>query len=432
MTAPSRPALRVLGLPSFRWLWAAQICHGAALWLEVVARPLLVLDLTGSAVHLGGVLAAALMPQLVFGLIGGAVADWADRRRVLIVDRIALATLYGGFAALIASGRLELWHVYAYSVLRGTAMAFDQPARQALIPTIVGRLAIMPAFAMMSATSNAVRVVFAGAGGVLFGVYGAAGAYAVMAFTSFAAFLCTLRIDVPAHKPPGAMRVRAMARGLVEGARFAARTPEVWQTIFMMMVFFAFGMTYMQVFLPLFARNVLEIGSAGFGALTALTGAGAVGAATLIALRPPRRPRRWLPLVIACFGAAMAAFTAATHLEGPLRLWLSLACVAMAGAAQSSVFSLARPVILAATPENMRGRIVSVQSFDRVFLVLGSTAAGWLASETGVQNAQLVFATVCIVAGLLLFAAVRRQARIGKSPPLSRQALSNSDGGSIG
>ncbi len=412
----------MLALPSFRWLWAAQIFHGAALWLEIVARPLLVLDLTGSAVHLGGVLAASLMPQLVFGLIGGAVADWVDRRRVLIIDKLGVTGVYGGFALLVSSGELELWHVYAYSMLRGTAMAFDQPARQALIPTIVGRHSIMPAFAMMSATSNAVRILFAGAGGFLFAAFGAEGAYAVMALASFAAFLCTLGIDVPAHTPPGAMSIGAMARGLIEGGRFAMRTPVVRQTISLMMIFFAFGMTYLQVFLPLFARNVLEIGSAGFGGLTALTGAGAVGAAILIALRPPRRPRAWIPLVIAGFGVMMIAFTGATYLERPLGLWLPLLFVGFSGAAQSSVFSLARPVILAATPEDMRGRIVSVQAFDRVLLVVGSALAGWLAAEIGVQTAQFLYASVCLVAGGLIFAATRRRDRGSASQDSSAKA----------
>jgi len=300
-----------------------------------------------------------------------------------------------------------------------------------LIPTIVGRHSIMPAFAMMSATSNAVRILFAGAGGLLFASFGAGGAYAVMSLASFGAFLCTLRIDVPAHTPPGEMSLGAMARGLVDGARFALRTPAVWQTISMMMLFFAFGMTYLQVFLPLFARNVLEIGSAGFGGLTALTGAGAVGAATMIALRPPRRPRVLIPFVIAAFGLVMVAFTAATYLDRPMSLWLPLILIAMSGAAQSSVFSLARPVILAATPEDMRGRIVSVQALDRVFLVFGSTGAGWLAAQTGVQTAQLVYAGVCLAAGLSIFAGARRRARL-EAAERGAAATNRLDASSVG
>ena len=124
------PALAPLAIRKYRTLWASQIFHSLAMWVELVARPFLVLEIVPDAeFHLGGVLAAAVLPQLLLGLWAGAITDWFDRRRVLLIDKLAAVGLCGLFTLLIGVGRLELWHVYAYSLARGAAMAFDQPAR---------------------------------------------------------------------------------------------------------------------------------------------------------------------------------------------------------------------------------------------------------------------------------------------------------------
>ena len=91
--------------------------------------------MTGSAVHLGLVILARTVPSVAFGLIAGVLVDSFNRRLILVITKVSVFVLSIAFAILIVSGRLEIWHIYAFSFLRGTTMAFDQPARRAMIPS---------------------------------------------------------------------------------------------------------------------------------------------------------------------------------------------------------------------------------------------------------------------------------------------------------
>ena len=133
-----RATFASLAYRNFTYLWLGQVTHAGALWIDTVARPLLVLELSGgSAVHLGLVMAARTVPAVVFGLFAGVVADSFNRRIVLLVTKNVVFVLGAIFAALVIGGWVELWHVYVFSLMRGFTMAFDQPARRAMIPSLV-------------------------------------------------------------------------------------------------------------------------------------------------------------------------------------------------------------------------------------------------------------------------------------------------------
>jgi MFS family permease len=121
----------------YRRLWLSQTCYAGALWMEQIARPWLVLLLTNdNPVHVGGVVALQTLPQLLFGVVAGVVADAFSRKAILVYTKSLVLALNVVFAALLLTGRIELWHVYAAAFLRGASMAFDQPARQSLIASL--------------------------------------------------------------------------------------------------------------------------------------------------------------------------------------------------------------------------------------------------------------------------------------------------------
>lgn len=393
-----------LGIRNFRYLWLGQLSHAGALWMEQIARPFLILEITdGSAIHVGGVIAVRTLPQLIFGVWAGVVADWFDRRMVLLIDKIAVLVLNIAFAALLLIGVLELWHIYAYAFLRGTMMAFDQPARQALIPSIVPADRVTNAVALMSATQNTMRIVGAALGGFSYALLGAEGAFTLVALIYVGAVVSTYLLDVPTHDRPQATGAKAMTRGLIEGARFAASNAAIRGVLILSLIYFTFGMSYMQVFAPLFAEKVLEIGSFGFGLMTSLTGVGALIAALFIANRQPTRLGVILPLLAAAFGVMLVAFSVATYLPRPAGLVLPLILIAIVGAVQTSYFSLTRAMMLHAAPEAMRGRVVSLLSLDRAVMTAGAAAAGFLADRMGVQPAQIVYGVICAAGGIAMY-----------------------------
>lgn len=403
-----------LGIVNFRYLWLGQLSHAGALWMEQIARPFLILELTdGSATHVGAVIAVRTLPQLIFGVWAGVVADWFDRRTVLLVDKTAVLSINVAFAVLLLTGNLALWHVYAYAFLRGTMMAFDQPARQALIPSIVPADRVTNAVALMSATQDTMRIIGAALGGFAYAIFGPEGAFTMVAVIYVGAVVSTYLLDVPTHERPQATGARAMTRGMIEGARFAMSHTAIRGVLILSLIYFTFGMSYMQVFAPLFAEKVLDIGSLGFGFMTSLTGVGALVAALFIANRQPSRLGMILPLLAVAFGVMLIAFSVSTYLPQPAGLVVPLVLIAVVGAVQTSYFSLARAMMLHSAPEAMRGRVIGLLSLDRAVMTAGAAAAGFLADRMGVQPAQIVYGVICAAGGtaMYLFAREFRRTR---------------------
>jgi len=379
--------------------------------MEQVARPLLVLEITGSAAHLGGVVAMRTLPQLFFGVWAGVITDWFDRRKLLLIDKSLVLLLEIVFATLLLTNNLELWHIYVAMFLRGTLMAFDQPARQSLIPTIVPADRVTNAVALLSATQNTMRIAGAAAAGFSLAFLGIKGTFALLPFIYVGAVVATYLLRVPPMPKRTTARTAGNAvRDLVEGARYAMNAPAIRGILLLSLVYFTFGMSYMQVFAPLFAVNVLEIGEGGLGFMLSLSGVGALVAALFIANRQPRRLGVIMPAVVTIFGGLLIAFSLATYLPRPVGLVLPLALITLVGSMQTSYFSLSNATLLHAAPERMRGRVISLLSLDRAMTTLGAAAAGFLAEAIGAQLAQAIFGAI-VAGGALLIFAVNREFR---------------------
>ena len=151
-----------LAYRDFTYLWLGQIAHAGALWVDMVARPLLVLALTGSAVHLGLVIAVRTVPSFGLGLVAGVVADSFNRRTVLITTKVIVLLLAIIFAVALVLDWIDLWHVYLFTFLRGATQAFDQPARIAMVPSIVPKHLVTNAMALSSGSMQVMRIFGAG------------------------------------------------------------------------------------------------------------------------------------------------------------------------------------------------------------------------------------------------------------------------------
>ena len=163
----------------------------------------------------------------------------------------------------------------------------------------------------------------------------------------------------------------------------------------------------MQVFAPLFAVKVLEIGRDGLGMMLALTGAGALVASLAVARTQPTRLGLILPITVIAIGAALALFSFSTYLPRPMRLFLPLALVTIIGASQTLFMSLSRAVMVNAAPSDMRGRVLTFISMDRAMMAAGGAVGGILSAIYGAQPIQIVFGLTCVVGGTLSFILLR-------------------------
>lgn len=384
---------------NFRYLWLSQIANSAALWMEQVARPILVIDLVGdpkmAAIHVGGVLAARTFPQFGFGLMGGVLADWYDRRLLILISKSLAMIINFVFAALILSGRVELWHVYATTILKGIVTSFDNPARQALIPSLVGPEHLTNAVALNSASMQTMRIGAASIAGLSLAVIGVGGTFLAVAIVYVGAVLLTYMMRVPPMPQVKDKSITSAFTSLWEGLVYAWETQAIRGILVLTMAYFALGMAYLQVFAPLFAKQVLGIGNAGYGFMVSATGVGAlIGSLIIATLSPTRRRGPMMLFFMSALGGLLILFGGSTYL--PLILgnpWIvtTFVVVIFLGIFQSSFFALSNTVLLEQAPEEKRGRIMGVLALDRSMITLGGTVAGFLAAAIGPQPAQMLF-----------------------------------------
>ena len=399
-----------LAYRNFTYLWLGQVTHAGALWIDTVARPLLVLELSGgSAVHLGLVMAARTVPAVVFGLFAGVVADSFNRRIVLLVTKNAVFVLGAIFAALVIGGWVELWHVYAFSLMRGFTMAFDQPARRAMIPSLVPPELVTNAMALSGSSIQIMRIAGAGMAGGIIAFSGLEMAFLAIVLFYAAAAVFTWRMAVPDHAGTGYRGVAAIGSDLVEGLRFAWSEAAIRGVLLASMGYFAFGMTFTFIFAPLFAVEVLDIGQSGFGYMMAVIGLGGVAGSILIAALNPRRRGLLMVGVLAALGVLLVCFSLVGYLGSALALFVAVGFV---GAATGVFFPVANAILVQGAPENMRGRVLGLMSLDRGMMTVGGAAAGFLVAAIDVQPAQIVFGVGCVLSALITLVVVPEIRRI--------------------
>ena len=389
---------------NFRWIWLGQTTHAIALWAQMIALPLLVLEITGNdPAQLGAVVAVRVVPTLLLGVWAGVVADWFNRRTILVITKWNNLFLSIIIAVLVAAGWAELWHLYVWQALRGATQVFDQPARYSMIPSILPDHLVTNAMALLSSTQNVMRILGAAGAGLVAEFFGLSGAFIAIAVMAGLSTITTHMLCVEANRRPGKVGIRGMAAGLAEGARFTLHHSTIRGVLIISLIYFTFGMSYMQVFAPLFAIEVLDIGRSGLGLMLALTGAGALVTALTIANTQPVRLGVILPLGVAAMGAALFVFSLTSYLPGIAGIIVPLVMITVVGALQTTFMSLSRALMLHAAPPEMRGRVLAFISLDRAMMAAGGAVGGVLAAWQGVQVVQMIFGLICAAGGISVF-----------------------------
>ncbi|HLJ66247.1 MAG TPA: MFS transporter [Chloroflexota bacterium] len=337
---------------------------------------------TGSALVLGGVGLAQVIPLFLFTLPAGHVADRYSRRAVVVVAQLALVAASLGLAALSAQ-RGPLLLIYGCLVVMGSALAFSGPASSALIAQVIPSDAFENATTWRSSSWQLSAVLGPAAGGFLVGLLH--GATLVYVFNAAAAALETILFALLRPRPRDTAAIeRATLHSVVEGIHFLARTPVLLAAITLDMFAVLFGGAV--TLLPIYAKNILHVGPIGLGWLQASSSLGAVCMAMVLAHRPPlRRAGRTLLAAVAGFGLATIVFGVSRW------FWLSLLMLALLGALDNVSVVIRSTLVLVRTPDQMRGRVGAVNS---LFVGTSNQLGGF---ESGLA-AQL-FGPVIAVAG---------------------------------
>ncbi len=392
----SSGALRSFAHRRFAIVWSGMACSAVGTWMQIVAQSLVTLRIThGSAFALGAVLLAQAAAFLLFALAGGGIADAFNRRKLLLVSQ----TVLGGLAALLgyltASGRIELWMLLVLAFMTGCVLSADQPARAALLPTLVPDAERTNAIALQSMIFQGASIAGPTLAGVAAATIGYAGCFYLNA-VSYLAVLIALLLAGGAgdgHRPARQRLTQAVAE------LFATlRRDPVLRAALSGYAAVLFLTPSSALLLPVLAASVWRIPAARLGQLCACSGIGAVAGALLVAHRGDHGSKSTAYLAgLFTSALALGAFPSAR----PLALVAALLVVAGAGQATTSVITAA--LLQGRVPPDLRGRVMSLNTLLVMGIrPLGDFPEGLLIHVAGPQRAALLCAGFIVAAGLLL------------------------------
>jgi MFS family permease len=375
-TGSLRRTFSSLKVRNYRLFFVGQSISLSGTWIQRVAQAWLVLDLTGSGTAVGLVTALQFVPLLLLAPIGGVIADRVNKRRMLILTQTASALAAATLGALVLTGVVELWMVYALAFALGVAGSVDNPTRQTFVLEMVGREQLTNALSLNSTLINAARVIGPALAGALIISIGIGWCFVLNA-VSYLAVIVALRMMSVDDLDSAPIQARHPGQ-LREGFRYVRSTPAVLTPLLMMAVAGTFAYEY-QVVLPLLARFTFGGDAQTFAMMTSAMGVGAVAGGLFTASRQSR-PAMALARTAGLFGAVQIMASLAPGLVACL-----ISLVAL-GAVGVSFIALGNSTLqLTAAPE-MRGRVMGLWAVAFLGTTpIGAPMLGWLGEHVGAR-----------------------------------------------
>lgn len=391
-----RNTFQALAEPRYRLLWWGTVFSFLGMQMQMIARGYLAYDLTGSNTALGGVMIAFGVPQLVFGLWGGVVADRMAKRNVLILWQAAIALASGLMAAAIATDHLAYWMLIATGVLTGTAFAFIGPARQAFIGDLVPGQLMGNAIVLQQASMNGTRVFGPALAGVLIAtpLVGMAGVYALTTLGFIVATVTMFRL--PLGRPAAQANRGSAVAETWDGMRYVRHNGPVAILISMSFFVVALGFPY-QGFLASVARSEFGVGATGLGGLSSLAAVGALAATLTVAnLTGHRYAWRIQALAGAGFGLSLILFAASPSFA------MGLVTILFLGAFASGFQSLNNALTITLADRQYYGRVQALMGVSWSLFGIISLPLGLVADAIGIRRtlALMGAATLLTVAAM--------------------------------
>ena len=373
-------------------------------WMQRIGVGWLAWELSHSGAVLGLVAFADLFPGVLIGPFGGALADRVDRLRVIKVAQTLIMLQALALFALTATGAITVPLLLALVLFQGAVIGFNQPARLALIPSLVPRSDLATAVAINSIVFNTARFIGPALAGIAIVALHISAVFALNAL-SFLAFLFALsRLRLPvaiaSEKP------RSMLGAVAEGLRYALRHPGIGPILLLQAVLALCARPFVEL-LPGFAADVFGRGAAGLAVLSSTIGIGAIVGGLWLAQRPDQSGLTGVVL-------GSSVLTALTVLGFALCPWFwpAVACVALSGVAMVVAGAGTQTVLQAAVDEGMRGRVLSL--FGLIFRggpALGALVVGVASEALGLQAPLAVGALLGLLAAVFLW---RRREAVGR------------------
>src|SRR5712671_1834015 len=378
--AARRYGLGALAHRNFRLFFIGQGISLVGTWMQNVGEGWLILTLTNSPLYVGLTAALSSLGVLLFSLYAGVIADRVDKRRVIILMQVAFMLEAFTVSILVWTGLIAVWQVLILATILGIASAFDIPMRQAFLVEMVGKDDLMNAIALNSSLFNAARVIGPAIAGLLIGTVGIAWCYFLNGLSYIAVIAGLLMMKLPDNPRPA--KTTSSWTGFREVLAYLRADRRLRVLMILTGTISVFGFPYIAM-MPVFARDVLHRGAAGYGALTSSIGIGAVIGALGIALTSARIRRRGRLMLVGgtSFGLLLILFSTSRNLA------LSMILLALAGCAMIVNNSITNTLLQTSAPDHLRGRIMGFYSFVFVGVApVGAFLFGAVAERVGVPT----------------------------------------------
>jgi len=381
--------------PAFAMLMIGTLATNTGFWMYQTAVGWLAYDLTGSATFVGLAGFAGGIPMLILAVPAGVILDRTDRRQVLRFAQWGVMLVSALFAILIATGMIQPWSLLVVAAMYGAFMSFIFPTRTTMVPSLVARADMANAVALNAATQNATRVVGPAIAGVLIALFGVSTTFAVAAVLQIIALYSTGRLPASAA---GRMNRGAAGRSsFMVGLRTVAESPILTGLVLLSLATNVLVMPYINL-MPVFADDVLDIGSSGLGVLLAAIGLGTVGGALFVARS--QAPLAWRGIQIitaAAFGLFVVAFTFSPN------LMVALPLLFLGGFASATFLAMNQTALQLRVDEDKRGRVFSIYLLTWGLLPLGQLPTGLVAEAASAPIAVAGASTLALI-GIALVA----------------------------
>jgi MFS family permease len=380
---------------NYRLYFGGQVISLSGSWMQDAALPWLVFELTHSATQVALITLCRLGPSTLFSLFTGVLADRFDNRRLMMLSQTAIIVPTALMGILTLAGVVELWQLYALTLVVGLALVVEAPARQSLVYQLVGRQDLPNAVALNSSLVNLARIIGPATGGVIIATAGVGWCFVINAISILAVLtvLLAMRLDELFPLERAAERPTLLG-GFREALDYVWRTPQL-RTILLLLAAVTMVGFNVRVLLPVLSSKTLDASPQVFGLLYAVFGLGAIGGTFFSATRA--RPTPGIVL------GSSAVLSSAMLLLAPVRsVQLAAVLLLVMGAGWALWFTNTNGYIQLAAPQAQRGRILGFMIFAAVGMQpVGGLISGAMIDAGGTDLAFLVSGSVVAAVSLV-------------------------------
>ena len=370
----------------------------SAMQMQMLSRGYLVYDMESSGSLLGLVNVGASIPMLVLPLFGGVLADRINRKRIIQAGQIAAALIAFSVFVLIRTERIEWFHLLVSSIMQGAMFALMMPARQALIPQLVGKGLLSNALALNTAAMSATTLAAPSVAGVLYGYFGPSNVYLLIGILSLGSCIATLFIrhngdiepDSKSHNVEGKGAINNLLSDVSEGLKYVKS-----QRLIMVLLIMALATTVLaqpfRFLMPIFVVDVYNLGPESMGLLMSVMGLGALAGSIYIAAHGNKNRGRIL--LVGSFVSGLSLLGVAVV---PIYMLAVLFMIPL-GLGDASRRTIIMTLIMEKSEERYRGRVMSIFMLNFGLMPLGVLPAGVISDLFGGQIAIGILAVLLIM-----------------------------------